>query len=444
MQHLVILGNGIAGVTTARHVRKRSDMDITLISNETDYFYSRTALMYIYMGHMKFEHTKPYEDWFWDKNRLNRVRGYVNRIDTDQKRLHFSDGRTLDYDILVIATGSKSNKFGWPGQDLPGVQGLYSYQDLELLEENTRQIDRAVIVGGGLIGIELAEMLLSREIPVTFLVRENEYWDNILPVEEAKLISRQVRAHGIDLRLKTNLKEILPGADGRVRAVVTEETGEEIPCQLVGLTPGVHPNIDVVKHSKVKTRRGVLVNEYLETNIPGVYACGDCAEIEVPGESRGRIEQLWYTGRMQGEALARTICGERTRYERGVWFNSAKFMDIEYQTYGFVSNVPREAESSFYWEHPDGQHCIRIVYKNSDRSVVGVNLLGLRSRHKVWEQWIAGGMSIDFVLENLARAHFDPEFFDKYEADIVEAYNRQTGKRLTVKRQRGILRRIFA
>lgn len=428
MQHLVILGNGIAGTTAARHVRKRSDMRITIISAETDYYYSRTALMYIFMGHMTFEHTKPYEDTFWPKHRIELVRGYVTRIDTAGKRLHLRDGREIAYDKLVLATGSKSNKFGWPGQDLPGVQGLYSIQDVESLENRAARIHRAVIVGGGLIGIELAEMLLSRKIPVTLLAREEYYWDNILPKDEAKMISRHVLEHGVDLRLGTNLQEILPGDDGQVRAVVTE-AGEEIPCQFVGLTPGVHPNIEVVKESAVATGRGVLVNEYLETNIPEVYAAGDCAEIVFDNGAPNRIEQLWYTGRMQGEALARTICGERTRYERGIWFNSAKFFDIEYQTYGFVSNVPRQGESAFYWEHPGHKHCLRIVYREPGREVAGINTFGIRLRHKVCEQWIRENRTIEFVLQNLLEANFDPEFYRKFEPEIIAAYNQQNAGR---------------
>ncbi len=244
--HLVIIGNGVAGVTTARRVRERSDMAITIISAESRYHFSRTALMYIYMGHMRFEDTKPFPDWYWEQNRINLVHGFVTEIDTGNKRVRLQDGREITYDKLVIATGSQPNKFGWPGQDLPGVQGLYSLQDLQRLEENTPRIRHAVIVGGGLIGIELAEMLMSRNIPVTFLVRERYFYDIILPQEEAKLISRHILEHGVDLRLSTELKEILPGPDGHVRAVVTSR-GEEIACQFVGLTVGVHPNIDVVK-----------------------------------------------------------------------------------------------------------------------------------------------------------------------------------------------------
>ena len=230
MSHLVIIGNGITGTTVARQVRKRSDMKISMISSESRYFFSRTALMYIYMGHMKFEHTKPYEDWFWEENDIDLIYDHVSAIDTDAKQLSLKEGGPLSYDQLVIATGSKSNMFGWPGQDLPGVQGLYSLQDLELMEANTKNIERAVIVGGGLIGIETAEMLVSRNIPVTFLIREEYYWDNILPTEEAQLITRHAYEHGIDLRRTTNLKEILAGDDGRVRAIITDKD-EEIACR---------------------------------------------------------------------------------------------------------------------------------------------------------------------------------------------------------------------
>jgi NAD(P)H-nitrite reductase large subunit len=422
MKHLIILGNGIAGITTARYVRKQSDMKITIISSETDHFYSRTALMYIYMGHMTYENTKPYEDWFWEGNKIDLVRGYVNKINTEKKELSLESGNKISYDILVLATGSQSNKFGWPGQDLPGVQGLYSLQDIELLEENSKKISRAVLVGGGLIGIELAEMLVSRGIPVTFLVREGLFWNLILPENESKLVSRHILEHGIDLRLSTELKEILEGEDGRVKGVITNKE-EEIRCQFVGLTAGVHPNITVVKDSNIETDRGILVNDYLETNVPDVYAAGDCVEIKTPEGERNRVEQLWYTGRMHGQALAKTICGERTKYERGIWFNSAKFFDIEYQTYGYVANKPQAGEKSFYWEDKHGKRCLHIVYDEVSNTVKGINVFGIRLRHKVCEGWIGEGRTLDYVLSHFQDANFDPEFFRRYELEIIDLYN---------------------
>ena len=154
--HIIIIGNGIAGSTAARYIRKNSDHDITMISGETEYPFSRTALMYVYMGHMKYDHTKLYEDWFWGKNRINTVKAWVKNINTSDKSIFLDNGQNLNYDKLIIATGSKSNKFGWPGQDLQGVQGLYHMQDLESMEAASKSgIKKAVIVGGGLIGIEM-------------------------------------------------------------------------------------------------------------------------------------------------------------------------------------------------------------------------------------------------------------------------------------------------
>jgi NADH oxidase (H2O2-forming) len=324
MKHIVIIGNGISGVTAARHIRKHSSNKITIISSETDHFFSRTALMYIYMGHMKYENTKPYEDNFWKKNRIDLLRDHVQSVNTKSKTVTLLTGNSIEYDILIIASGSKSNKFGWPGQELRGVQGLYSFQDLERMEQTTRGINHAVIVGGGLIGIEMAEMLLSRKIAVTMLVRESAFWSNVLPLQEANMISRHIQSHHVDLKLETELKEIQSDDKGCVQSIVTNH-GETISCQFVGLTVGVSPAIEFLKDSGIATKRGILVNEYLETNIPDVYALGDCVErtYDLPG--RRNIEQVWYTGRMMGEVLAQTICGVKTKYEPGPWFNSAKF-----------------------------------------------------------------------------------------------------------------------
>lgn len=428
MRKVVIIGNGISGITAARHIRKRSDDRIVVISAESDHFFSRTALMYLYMGHMKYKHIKPYEDWFWGKNRIELQRKYVKEVKADEKKLLYSDGGEENYDVLIIASGSVPNKFGWPGQELPGVQGLYSLQDLELMEENTNGgINRAVVVGGGLIGVEMSEMLLTRKYPVTILVRENHFWGNVLPKEESLLIGRHMTVeHHVDLRTNVELKEIRAGENGRVRSVLTS-TGEEIPCEFVGLTAGVSPNIGFLKGSGVDTKRGVLVNEFLETNVPGVYAIGDCAEFHRHPTGRKNIEQVWYTGRMMGEVVARTVVGERTPYAPGVWFNSAKFFDIEYQTYGWVFPRAGEGEEHFYWEQPEGKRSLRMVFGKEDRILRGVNVFGIRLRHEILDRWISNHRTVDFALEHFRDANFDTEFFKEHAPSILERFNSNYG-----------------
>lgn len=446
MEHVVIIGNGIAGVTAARHIRKLSDKKITIVSAESKYFFSRTALMYVYMGHMKFEHTQPYENHFWKKNGIDLVEGFVDKVDTQNKLLKIKGAADLKYDKLIIATGSKPNKFGWPGQDLDGVQGLYSKQDLELLEENApnnKVCKRAVIVGGGLIGIELAEMLRTRNIPVTFLVRETSFWNGVLPSGESEMINEHIREHHIDLRLGTSLKEIIPDENGKVKSVVIEETGEIIDCTLVGLTAGVTPNIDFLKDSGIELGRGVKVNRLLETNTKDVYAIGDCAEQHEAIGNRRPIEAVWYTGRMMGETLAQTICGNPTEYKPGHWFNSAKFLDIEYQTYGWVFSERRkkDSETHFHWRHPKEKICLTIAFDKDSNAFLGINTFGIRMRHEIFDRWLNEKRDIDFVMEHLVDANFDPEFYKRFENEVVSQYNSDFQKSIRLKKKN--LKRIF-
>lgn len=422
--NIVIIGNGITGITCARNIRKQlSDVRIIVISGESEYFFSRTALMYLYMGHMKFENTKPYEDWFWQKNRIELIKSYVTSINTDSQYVELDTKETLSYDKLIIASGSKPNQLNLNGKKFKGIQGLYSLSDLEEMNQNTRGINAAVVIGGGLIGIEMAEMLHSRKIDVTMIIREKAYWNNVLPVEEAELISRHIIEHGIKLRPETECKEFIPDENGRVKAVKTD-TDEIILCEFVGVTIGVNPNIDFVKGSDLETDRGILVNECLETNISNVYAAGDCAQFRIPKTGHPAVEQLWYTGKLQAEALAQTIYGNKKPYNRGIWFNSAKFFDIEYQTYGRITTESDNYTESFYWEHPNGKLAFRANFSKSDRYIQGFNFLGIRFRQVVAEDWIRGKKTIEYVIENLNQGWFDPEFSKPYYNEIKQAFFR--------------------
>lgn len=440
--HIAIIGNGISGITAARFIRKFSDHKITVISAETDHFFSRTALMYIYMGHMRYQDTKPYEDWFWEKNRIDLKRGYVEKVDTKGKKLFFKEGDTLPYDKLILATGSTPNKFGWPGQDLKRVHGMYSYQDLEAMEKYSDGLKQAVVVGGGLIGLEMAEMFHSRHIPVTILVREKSYWSGVMPPEESAMINREILRNKIDLQLEEELAEIVDNGQGEACAVITK-SGKRIDCGFVGLTAGVHPNIKFLAETGIETKRGILVNEHLQTNIPDVYAIGDCCEQRDPRPGRRGIEAIWYTGRMMGETVAHNICNKPVSYDPGIWFNSAKFMDIEYQVYGDVRAKQPEGQPSIYWEDAEGRKSIRIVYDEAGGHIIGFNLMGIRFRHEVCEKWIKEKTDIETVIKNLGLANFDPEFYKKYEAEVVSVYNKQSGKNLTLKGERS-WNKVFA
>jgi len=424
MEHIVIIGNGISGITAARHIRKNSDKKITVISGESDFFFSRTALMYVYMGHMKWNHLKPYEDWFWEKNRIELKKAWVEKIDFEQKTLHFSVGEAMKYDKLIIASGSLPNKFGWEGEELEGVQGLVTKQDLELLEKNSVNCKKAVLIGGGLIGVEMAEMLRTRKIDVTILVREKAFWGSVLPYHDAHLISNHIVSHGVDLRHEEELDKILSDEKGRVKGILTKN-GEEIACELVGLCAGVHPNIGFLKNTSLEVDKGILVDEYLQTNITDVYAIGDCVQQRKNIGERKQIEAVWYTGRMMGETLAQTLTGNKIPYKPGNWFNSAKFFDIEYQTYGWVWNRPKENEQHLNWKHEDETKFLTISFDKTSNKFLGINIYGIRLRHEVIDRWLNEERSIEHVLSHLKEANFDPEFYKTHEKEIFSAFKNQ-------------------
>lgn len=424
MEHAVIIGNGAAGITAARHLRSiEPQWRITVISGESKYHFSRPAMMYIFMGHMRYVDTKPLEDHIWEQERIELVRDWVTEIDADASTLKLHKGVTLAYDKLLLATGSKSNKFGWPGQDLKRVQGLYDLMDLHQLYENVKGTRHAVIVGGGLIGIEFGEMLHSCHIPVTFVVREKSYWDNVLPAEESAMVTRIIQEAGFKLHLETELKEIVDDGSGAACAVITGH-GERIDAQLVGLTAGVSPNLDLVRESKIDTNRGILVDWGLRTNVPNIFAAGDCAEIVNEGETRNLMQQVWYTGKMQGKTAAEAMAGREVRYDPGIWYNSAKFLDLEYQTYGFVPNTPNPRHTNLWWEHQSGRKGLRLIYGETGE-FVAMNIMGMRARHKECESWIREKRPIDYVLDHLEDVRFETEFSDRHEEEIVKSLRSQ-------------------
>ena len=431
---IAIIGNGISGITAARHIRKNSDEEIVVISSESKYFFSRTALMYVYMGHMTFEHTQPYEPHFWEENKIDLIHDYVNKVDTERKVLEFKGGGQLSYSKLIIATGSKPNKFGWKGQYAKRVSGLYSKQDLEYIEQCSEGLKTAVVIGGGLIGIELVEMFLSRNIEVHFIIREERFWDGVLPKADAEFVMKHISHHkGLTCHYSTELDEILTNEQDEAIGIRTKN-GDQIECQFVGLTPGVSPNVEFLKSSGIKIDRGIVIDRSFRTSAPDVYAIGDCAQFENPLPQRAAIEQVWYTGKFMGELVAQVIHGESVEYNPGHWFNSAKFFDLEYQTYGIVENRLIDSRDEFIYQDSKGEVLLHFVFETESRKFIGVNAFGIRLRHPVFNEWLLRGSTIEEVISQLPSANFDPEFYRKYEEDILSEFNKAQRSSLSLKK----------
>jgi len=430
MRH-VIIGNGITGVSAAQAIREQDDeAQITLIGDETRYFYARTALMWIYMRQMTSRNTEPFEPRHWREQRIELIQDQVDAIDTAAHQLTLGGGKTLPYDRLLLAIGAEPNMFGWPGQDLDGVCNMTSMGDLKRLEAVRPRLMRAVVVGGGLIGIELVEMMLHDRVPVTYLVREPWYWDMVLSKDEAAIVHDKLRASGAELILEDEIGEIVGDGQGRVKQVTTKK-GAALSCELLGIAVGVHPRTELAKAAGISCGRGVLVDRRMRTDAPDVFAAGDCAEVQWDDDS-SRIEQLWYTGIKQGRAAGESMQGAAaSQYDSGIPYNSAQFLFLDYSNVGWMNLArfrpppeiigedhafPEGRElglAEFFHRAPGTNDSIRVAHRPDTRQVLGFSMLGSRWDSRVLIRWIRQRKRLDWVLRHLDQAAYNEEFWPR-------------------------------
>ena len=440
--HIVIIGNGVAGIEAALTVRDREpNWDITIVSEESDHFFSRTALMWVVTGQLSHACIEPYERDLYARMGFQRVRARATGLDVERKHVSLANGETLTYDRLLIACGSRPRPGPWPGSDLDGVGAFVTHQDLAWLEEEIHggpsngggpprpkaHLDATtddspyrfrktffaerggpprhpVVVGGGLIGIEAVEVMAAAGLKPTFLIREEWFWPMAIEKRESTWIADRMRHHGVDVRLEENLEAIR--GEGKVESLKTDQG--ELECDLLVVAIGVMPNTDWLEGSGVELDRGgIVVDERLHAG-NDVYAAGDCASVVWFNGAR-RPEQLWYTARDQGRIAGRALCGDGSiRYARGHWYNSAKLMDIEYTTAGLVG-MNLEGEQNWFFEEKGAvRSTSRVVI--ADGRVVGFNFLGRRWDHSILIRWIEEHRSLDWVLAHLNDARFDTEF----------------------------------
>jgi NAD(P)H-nitrite reductase large subunit len=409
-RRFVIIGNGVAGITAAMTLRERDPVaTITVIGGETPYFFSRTALMYAYMDTLDRRDLEPFERKVYRERRIDLVFDRVTDLDAAARTVTTAKGTTLAWDALIVATGSTPRALTAPGLDdtLQGKVHFVSMGDLDACERWTPSTREAVVVGGGLIGIELVECLLHHGVKTTFLVREPWYWPIALCREEGELITAHMRAHGVDVRHEVEVASVERDGEQRVKAVVTKG-GEALPCQMLGVAIGVEPAVGFLRGVKTPPAigRGVKVDPFLRASLDGVWAVGDCAEID-RGASRPLLEQIWYSAKRQGAHAARNLTGKLTPYEPPTFFNSAKFFEVEYTTVGDLNAAPPGAKSLFR-KHPTKAVTQRIVHHEG--RVIGFNLLGSRWDHALLTRWVDEGRTLEWTLDHLRDAQFDVEF----------------------------------
>jgi NADPH-dependent 2,4-dienoyl-CoA reductase/sulfur reductase-like enzyme len=343
MTRYVIIGTGISGFAAAQTLRSLDPVaEIMLISDDPHGFYSRPGLAYYLTG----EIPEKQLFLFSKKGRLNldvqHVKGHVTRLDPKSHSIEINTSGTLIYDRLLLATGASSVPLDVPGADLRGLVKLDNLEDTRKILSLVRRTKTAVVVGGGVVGLELVEGLVAQGIKVHYLLRGDWFWSNVFAEAESRMIERLLVHDGVTLHHHTEIGEIL-GKRGEVIGVRTT-TGEVMRCAMVAVGIGVKACKELAQTAGLQTDRGILANEYLQTSDPDIFAAGDAAQILDPMSGRSSIDNLWYPGRKQGRIAALNMAGKNQKYQRTVATNVLRLAGVMTTIIGSIGSGRDEGQ----------------------------------------------------------------------------------------------------
>ncbi|MDR6226309.1 nitrite reductase large subunit NirB [Desmospora profundinema] len=344
---LVLVGNGMAGVNVVEHVLKldRDAYDITIFGKEPHPNYNRILLSSVLAGDTGLEDI-VLNSWEWYReNEIQLHTGRaVTRIDTKEKRVYAEGGISAPYDELVLATGSDPFMLPLPGADKEGVIAFRDIKDCETMMETAKQYKKAAVIGGGLLGLEAARGLLNLGMEVQVIHIFDTLMERQLDREAARMLRMELEEQGMQFLMEKQTERILGGK--RVTGLHFKD-GSSIDADLVVMAVGIKPNVQLAKESGIEINRGVVVDDWMATGVPGIHAVGECAE------HRGTVYGLVAPHREQGAVLAKRLCRLETEpYEGSVTATKLKVSGVDVFSAGEFNDGPetRAIRSQDEWK----------------------------------------------------------------------------------------------
>jgi NAD(P)H-nitrite reductase large subunit len=387
VQH-VIIGSGIAGLSAAETLRLRDpSAAITMISEEAHDFYSRPGLAYLLRGDIpeKQLYVRTREDL--QALAIRRVAACVQQIICDRQELVLSDGQRVRYDRLLLTMGATAVPPPFLGGDLAGVVKLDSLDDCRHILKFAGRGKTAVVVGGGITALELVEGLLARRMRVHYLMRSARYWSDVLDETESRIILDRLRHEGVAIHTDTQVKQAT-SERGKVTGIVTQ-AGETIPCNVLGVAIGVRPRAELARAAGLTVEKGVVVNAYMQTSQPEIFAAGDVAQVFDAVSGCATMDVLWSTALAQGRVAGANMAGANIAYVKGIPFNVTQLAGLKVTIVGAVGKgkdadlVSIARGDSEAWRLmpttsviTNGQDTDRIRLMLGDRRIVGALVMG--------------------------------------------------------------------
>ncbi len=414
MRHIII-GSGVAGIAAVEAIRSQDPhAEIVLIGDERHGYYSRPGLAYYLTGELPERNLFPYPAGELDRLRVKRVLAKVTRIDLDAKRIALHQGAAISYDRLLIATGASAARLTNPGCDLEGVLKLDNLDDAQRILKLAHRGRTAVVVGGGITALEIVEALVRHGVRTHYFLRGDRYWGNVLDETESKIIEHRLQEEGVILHYHTELGEIL-GVRGRVVGVRTKD-GRQMKCDLLAVAIGIVPRVQLAADAGIPVERGILVDEYLQTAVPGVYAAGDVAQFYDPLTGKSTLNSLWGPAREQGVIAGMNMVGGLHTYCKLTPVNVTRLANL---TTTIIGTVGRGRDDdllgiargdSYTWRQlPDaiaaqsGFDVNRLRIMIGKKSILGALIMGDQTLSKALYHLIANQADIsDYRTQLLA------------------------------------------
>jgi NAD(P)H-nitrite reductase large subunit len=333
----VIIGTGVAGISAVEAIRSADRAaEIVMIGDDPHGFYSRPGLAYFLTGELQDKTLFPKTREAYARLKFIYKKARVTGINRQHKSLMLDDKTPLTYDKLLIATGASAIPLTVPGANLQGVLKLDDLEDARGILKHAKRGRTAIVVGGGITALELTEGLLARGMRVHYLLRGNRYWSNVLDEQESRIVEARLQEEGVQLHFHSEVQEIL-GKSGKV-AGVRLLNGQTMKCDLITYAVGIKPRLDLARTADLACDRGILVNEFLQTNDPDVYAAGDVAQVYDPISGRSVLDSLWSPAREQGYAAGLNMAGQGKPYVKTVPFNVTRLAGLTTTIIGAVGH----------------------------------------------------------------------------------------------------------
>ncbi|WP_080848390.1 nitrite reductase large subunit NirB [Cytobacillus gottheilii] len=334
-KQLVMIGNGMAGVRAIEEILKlnKEEFEMTIFGKEPYPNYNRIQLSHVLQGDTTVEEIIM-NDWDWYKE--NHIQLFTNesivKINPDSKTVESSNGRITAYDKLIIATGSSPFILPVNGADKQGVTGFRDIHDCEVMIKTAKSYKKAVVIGGGLLGLEAARGLIDLGMTVDVVHLMPHLMERQLDPTASQMLQRELESQGMNFLMEKQTEEIL--GEERVTGIRFTD-GSETAADLVVMAVGIKPNIELAAACGLEVNRGIVVNDYIETSIPDIYAVGECAEHREV--TYGLVAPLYE----QAKVLAETIVGKReSTYEGSITATQLKVSGVDLYSAGEIMDDP--------------------------------------------------------------------------------------------------------